>query len=73
MVPFMRQGPVYGQNGKVSPECAHLVDYGDGYQLPHVTIPPPASIAVRLLIVPAAGPCAHHGPVGGLLRLTEKY
>ena len=31
---------------------------GDGYQLPHVTIPPLSGTPSQLLIVPAAGPCS---------------
>ena len=53
---------VYGQNGKVSPYVHPLVDGWTGYQLPHGSIPPSHHTVVSLLIDPAAGPYAHHGP-----------
>ena len=37
--------------------------YGDGYRLPHVTIPPRTGTAGTLLMVPAVGPCSRRqGP-----------
>ena len=39
MVLIMTLSGIYRQNGKVSPKGAHLMSYGDGYPLPHVTIP----------------------------------
>ena len=76
MVPVLTTRVYIRQNGKVSPDVHHRYPMLTGYQLPHGSIPPQSDIVSLLLIDPAAGPYAHHGPVGGLgeiLRNTEKY
>ena len=52
MVLFMRQPGIYGQNGKVSPECAHLVyRSGPARMMLQLPIRVPAS---RIMLVPGS-------------------
>ena len=57
MVPRQRRGPKYGQNGKVSPECVHMLAYGDGHHCRTGTTPA-ARHCRTAPQYPAVGPCS---------------